>query len=245
MSVIRQAIDSGRVIQARQMIAAEMARGASGDTWDRLLAQLALAEKRNDEALARYEALAARHPDEPAIIEYATIAALRAGNLGKARSLAERAVALDGASWRAWNARAVIADLQQQFDVADSAYARAAALAPDSPEVLNNQGWSLILRGEWASALLPLEKAASEDRSSRRIANNLELARAALAADLPARRKGESATAFAARLNDAGVAAEMRGDTARAVAAFSQAIDARALWYQKAADNLDRAGKKR
>ena len=62
--------------------------------------------------------------------------------------------------------------------------------------------------------------------------------------DLPQRRPGESDQDWAARLNDAGVAAELRGDRARAAAAFSQAIETKDSWYIRAANNLSAVGGK-
>ena len=76
------------------------------------------------------------------------------------------------------------------------------------------------------------------DPKSTRAANNLELAKAAVAAELPQRRKGESDPDFAARLNDAGVVAEQGGNTTRAVAAFTQALEVNDSWYARAANNL-------
>jgi hypothetical protein len=82
--------------------------------------------------------------------------------------------------------------------------------------------------------------AVSLDPKSRRIANNLELAKAALGADLPRRRAGESDRDWAVRLNDAGVAAELLGERKRAVAAFTRALDASPAWYDRASNNLKR-----
>ena len=111
----------------------------------------------------------------------------------------------------------------------------------ETAEVTNNQGWSELLRGDWTKAAERFEKAATRDPKSSRIANNLELARAALASDLPKRRPGEDDRAWAARLNDAGVAALLLGDKQRAVAAFAQALEASGSWYDRAANNLKAA----
>jgi tetratricopeptide (TPR) repeat protein len=97
------------------------------------------------------------------------------------------------------------------------------------------------MRGNWARAAECLEHAAALDPRSLRIGNNLELARAALQSDLPRRREGESDRSWAARLNDAGVAARMSGDRQRAIAAFAQAVEASGTWYERAADNLQAA----
>jgi predicted TPR repeat methyltransferase len=155
----------------------------------------------------------------------------------------ECAVAYPKSSWRAWNARGVIADFERDWDSADKAYSRAQAMAPDKAEVINNHGWSYLLRGTWSAALPLLEQAAKLDPASERIANNLELARAALATDLPERRPAETDSEWAQRLNDAGVAAELGGDRTRAVAAFTQALHASSVWYARAANNLEAVSK--
>ena len=131
--------------------------------------------------------------------------------------------------------------MQHDWAIADGSYAKAVALAPAEGEVLNNMGWSQLLRGDWRAAAALFAQATEREPKSQRIANNLELARSALAADLPKRHAGEDDKAWAARLNDAGVAAQMLGDKARAVAAFTQALEASGSWYDRAANNLQAA----
>jgi 2,4-dienoyl-CoA reductase-like NADH-dependent reductase (Old Yellow Enzyme family) len=72
-----------------------------------------------------------------------------------------------------------------------------------------------------------------------RISNNLELAKSALAADQPRPRSRESDSDWAGRLNDAGVAAQLLGDNRRALAAFTRALEASPVWYERASDNLE------
>jgi tetratricopeptide (TPR) repeat protein len=95
-----------------------------------------------------------------------------------------------------------------------------------------------MLRGQWQEALPLLERAGALEPKSHRIADNVELARAAIAEDLPRRRAGESDTDWSARLNDAGVIAAAGGQRQRAIAAFAQALEASSQWYQRAANNL-------
>lgn len=232
------AIANGRLEQARTMIGNAVAAGASGPPVERMHADLAFASGRNSEALTRYMALIAANPADLLVAERAGIAALRSGDLERAGPLIERATASPAPSWTAWNARGVLADIQRDWARADAAYARAAELAPARAEVFNNHGWSLLLRGSWAEAVAPLERAVELDPKSERVAHNLELARAAVAEDLPSRRRGESDQEWAARLNDAGVVARLRNDNARAIAAFARAIEARGTWYERAANNL-------
>ena len=178
------------------------------------------------------------HPNESLTLERAGIAAVHLRKLDRASALLNAATAIPGASWRAWNALGAVADLQLNWGAADAAYSRAHDLAGERAEVLNNHGWSLLMRGDWQAALPLLERAAALDPNTRRIADNLELARAALADDLPRRRRGESDADWAARLNDAGILAAAGGQRQRAIAAFSQAIEANAQWFDRAANNL-------
>ena len=236
------AISAGRLEQARLMIGHAVAAGASGPQIDRLLADLAFASGSNAEAQQRYQSLLAANPTDPLLAERAGIAALKMSNLATASVLIDRATKSPKATWRAWNARGVIADMQQDWAAADAAYAEAAKRAPGESEISNNKGWSQLLRGDWQRAASLFERAVRLDPQSTRIANNLELARAAVAADLPQRRAGESDTSWAARLNDAGMAAQLMGDKQRAVAAFTQALEASGTWYARAANNLQAAG---
>jgi Flp pilus assembly protein TadD len=238
---IEQAIRVGRLEQAHLMIRRAMAAGVKGAQVDLVLADLAFAEGKNVEALVRYENLLAIAPGDRMLAERAGISALKLGNVALAAVLIEQATKTANASWHAWNARGVVADMQRDWLAADTAYARAAELAPNEAEIVNNQGWSQLLRGDWAKAVELFKKATVQDPKSSRIANNLELARAALASELPKRGPGEDDRAWAARLNDAGVAALLLGDKQRAVAAFAQALEASGSWYERAANNLKAA----
>jgi Flp pilus assembly protein TadD len=242
LSEAGRAIAAGRLDQAKQMLGVAVAAGARGEPVDRLLADLAFARGENELALSFYKALLEAHPDDGLLLERGGIAALRLGRTAEATALLDRATRLPGAGWRAWNARGAAADRQGRWDEADAAYARAAALDPKRAEVPNNQGWSLMLRGRWADALAAFNRAVAIDPNLPRLANNLELARAAVGAELPGRLQGESDDAYASRLNDAGVVAAAAGQPKRAEAAFAQAIELRSRWYARAADNLAELG---
>jgi Flp pilus assembly protein TadD len=238
------AIEVGRLEQARLMIERAIGAGMRGTEVDRLLADLAFASSKNDEALLRYRQLLQAGHKDARLCEQAAVAALRLLDSAGAAPFVDCATTAPGATWRAWNARGVLADFAQDWPAADNAYAKAAELAPRSAEVVNNQGWSLLLRGDWRKAETIFERAVQLDPRSKRIASNLELARAALASDLPQRRPGESEHDWAARLNDAGVAAKVLGDRTRAIAAFTQALEVSGSWYTRAANNLQALGVK-
>jgi Flp pilus assembly protein TadD len=232
------AIAAGRLEEAKLIISRAISRGVQGPPIERLTANLAFASANYAEALAIYQKLARSPARESGDCENGTLSALRIGRIDDAKPLAECAVSAPGASWRAWNARGVVADWTGDWTVADEAYEHARRVSPDKAAIVNNQGWSKLLRGDWHAAFASFEEAQALAPQSQRIANNLDLARSALAADLPSRRAGESDSEWAVRLNDAGVAAELLGDRQRAIAAFTQALDASPTWYERASNNL-------
>lgn len=238
LSEAAHAIDAGRLEQARLMIANAVKAGAKGPEVDRVVADLAFMSGNYAAALPAYRSLLVGSPNDALLYERAGIAAAHVGDMAEAGSLLSRATAFPNASWRAWNARGVAADYARDWGVADEAFAHAVQLAPNRGEVLNNLGWSLLIRGRWNEALDKLEQAAALDPKNVRITDNLELARAAVSEDLPQRREGESEEDWAARLNDAGVIAKIRGDTKKAAAAFAQAVEIRSSYYARAANNL-------
>jgi tetratricopeptide (TPR) repeat protein len=232
------AIEAGRLDQARFMIARAATDGVKGPIVDKLLADLAFAEEKFPEAFARYRQLAGQPPKIPAMCERAAIAALRFQAIRDAASMIDCATSGPSRSWRAWNARGVLADVLGEWGNADAAYGKATEVGGSQPDIVNNQAWSYLLRGDWARARDGFQRAVQLDPKSPRIANNLELASAALAAQLPERKAAESDSAWAARLNDAGIAAQLLGDRKRAVAAFTQALEASGHWYSRAGNNL-------
>lgn len=239
------ALANGRIEQARTMIGNAVKAGSSGPELDRLLADLAFVSGDYALALARYDALLKASPGHTLFAERIGISAIHLGDPTRATRMIALATASPAASWRAWNARGVLADRRGDWAEADRCYAKASKTGGNRPEVLNNHGWSLLARGRWSEAIAFLEQAAERDPRSPRIANNLELARAALDENLPRRNDGESDSDWSARLNDAGVIAGVSGDRKRAIAAFAQAITARDRWFNRAANNLTAAEDRR
>ena len=232
---------AGRMEQAGQMARRLVADGLKGDRIDLLRASVAAATGQDQEALTLFSALAVKNPANPTFAEGAARSAFRLGRIEDARRWSSLATAQPNASWRAWNLCGIIADQRSDFSKADECYERASALAPGRAEILNNQGWSLLLRGQWKGAAEQLQRALAVDPGNRIARANLELAEAASAQDLPSRRENETLDTYAARLNDIGVIAEAAGDRKRAVAAFSQAVSLHPRWSEKAAGNLAQA----
>ena len=235
---VTHAFEAGRTEQAKRMIADALTRGTGGAEVERQLARLDLAEGRSREALVRYRQLLRSAPRDGSLLLGAAMAAARLGQDGEAAEFGRQAAQLPEADWQVFNILGVLADRRGDWVAADSAYAEASRRAPRSATVLNNIGWSQLARGDWRQAEQAFEQAAALSPRDRIIAHNLELARAALAEDLPGRRAGESDDDYAARLNDAGVAARLLGDEGRATAAFTRAVEARSRWFERAYNNL-------
>jgi Flp pilus assembly protein TadD len=233
-----RALSAGRAEQAREMIRTAIATGAAGPTVDRLLADLAYTEKRWVEASLRYDQLLASSPDDGQLLERAGIARLQQGRVEEAVAILDRALRQPRPGWQAWNARAVAADRRRDWQTSDRAYAAGLKVAPQSASLLNNLGWSLMLRGRWDEAEKLLAQAHALAPGEGRIADNFDLARSAAAAGLPVRERGESDADYAARLNDAGVVAIGQSKGRKAVAAFARALEVSDSWYVRAANNL-------
>jgi tetratricopeptide (TPR) repeat protein len=75
----------------------------------------------------------------------------------------------------AWMGLAACYDRLRRFELADRAYARALEIVGPAPEILNNQGYSYIMRGDYARARLKLDAAYAKDPTNPHILANLEL----------------------------------------------------------------------
>ena len=75
----------------------------------------------------------------------------------------------------AWIGLAASYDRIARFDLADRAYAYAIRLVGETTEILNNQGYSYMLRGNLNAARRKFMQAYEREPNNRTIANNLQL----------------------------------------------------------------------
>ena len=75
----------------------------------------------------------------------------------------------------AWVGLAASYDRLRRFDLADQAYAQAVRLGGETVQLLNNQGYSYMLRGDLSRARRKFAKAYELDPTNPTIANNLQL----------------------------------------------------------------------
>lgn len=99
----------------------------------------------------------------------------RDNSFGLAEQHFRRAVEKGPKDLEAWIGLAASYDKLKRFDLADRAYAQALRLAGPTAEILNNQGYSYLLRGDRQRARRTLLMAQAKDPNNPYIQNNLNL----------------------------------------------------------------------
>jgi Flp pilus assembly protein TadD len=99
----------------------------------------------------------------------------RQENYGLAEHYFRRAAETHPRDAEAWLGLAASYDRLRRFELADRAYKQLIAITGPSPEVLNNLGYSYILRGDYARARTKLAEARALDPKSPYILNNIKL----------------------------------------------------------------------
>ncbi len=99
----------------------------------------------------------------------------RARNFGLAERRFQHAVELHPRDAEAWLGLAASYDQLRRFDLADRAYAQAIRIVGQTAEILNNQGYSYMLRGDYIRARAKLLAARRLDPRNKYVANNLRL----------------------------------------------------------------------
>lgn len=99
-----------------------------------------------------------------------------AGNYGLAAEAFMRAVERDPADAEAWLGLGASHDQLRRFDLADRDYAQVERLSGKSAALLNNRGYSYIMRGEFAKARAQLNAARALDPENPDIQINLAAA---------------------------------------------------------------------
>ncbi len=97
------------------------------------------------------------------------------GNYGIAQQYFKDAVEKAPRDVTAWTGLAACYDRLRRFDLADRAYGQAVRLGGETVQILNDQGYSYMLRGDLYRARKKFMKAYAMDPGNPLIANNLEL----------------------------------------------------------------------
>ena len=97
------------------------------------------------------------------------------GNYGLSQRYFKDAVEKAPRDVTAWVGLAASYDRLRRFDLADQAYAQAIRLGGETVQILNDQGYSYMLRGDLTRARSKFAKAYALDPTNPTIANNLQL----------------------------------------------------------------------
>jgi len=97
------------------------------------------------------------------------------GNFGLAQKYFQDAVEKAPNDVTAWIGLAASYDRLARFDLADQAYANAAKLEGSTVRLLNNEGYSYMLRGDLKSARAKFEAAFKLDPNNQTTLNNIKL----------------------------------------------------------------------
>ncbi len=96
-------------------------------------------------------------------------------NYGIAEKHFRKAVEMQPRAAEAWVGLAASYDRLRRFDLADRAYTQAINIAGPTAEILNNQGYSYMLRGDYKMARKKLVAAQAKDPNNTYVLNNIEL----------------------------------------------------------------------
>jgi tetratricopeptide (TPR) repeat protein len=99
----------------------------------------------------------------------------RSNNFGLAEKSFRTAVEKHPNDAGAWVGLAASYDRLHRFDLADRAYAAALRLVGPTAEILNDQGFSYMLRGDYARAHKKLQEAQAKDPANPYVQANLQL----------------------------------------------------------------------
>jgi Flp pilus assembly protein TadD len=99
----------------------------------------------------------------------------RNGDFGLAEEKFRKAVEVTPKDAEAWLGLAASYDQLRRFDLADKAYERTLQLASNNAIILNNAGYSLLLRGDIAGARRMLLRAHELEPDNPYINNNIQL----------------------------------------------------------------------
>jgi len=104
----------------------------------------------------------------------------RANNFGLAERYFRRAAELHPRDAEVWLGLGACYDQLRRFDLADRAYREATRIVGPTVAILNDQGYSYLLRGDYKRARATLLQAQRKEPDNQFVANNLQLLQASI-----------------------------------------------------------------
>jgi Flp pilus assembly protein TadD len=235
---VQRALDEQRLVDAGRMLDRALLGGAKDSRLATLSGELELARGRYDNALVAFKRSEVIESERARSLQGQGLALSLLRRSAEAVPMLERAVAEDPGAWRAWNALGAELDTRREFARADQAYEQAIKGSGGHASVLNNRGFSHLLRGEVEPAAKDFVEALTKKPDLAVARTNLRLA-LAMRGDYDRAVAGGAKGDKAALLNNAGFAAMLRGDYDRAEALFNDAMQSKGEFYGRASANLD------
>lgn len=126
-------------------------------------------------------------PRDPDDIQYvpsneplkAGLEQFKKGNYGLSERYFRDAVEKNPRDAPAWIGLAASYDRLARYELADRAYASAIRLDGETTEILNNQGYSYMLRGNYKAAYAKLQQAYKKEPDNPTVLNNIKLLKSA------------------------------------------------------------------
>ncbi|MDP3852247.1 tetratricopeptide repeat protein [Phenylobacterium sp.] len=234
---IQRAIDEQRLLDAGRYLDETQLAGVKDARLLMLGGDLNLARGRYNAALASYRAAEGDVGVRARALQGQGVALSLLGRSAEAMITLQRAVAEDPKAWRAWNALGREYDNRTQWAEAGAAYEQALSASGGAALVYNNRGYSRLLQNRRDEAVADLVAALQKRPDLVEARTNLRLA-LALRGDYDRAVAGGTPDDQAALLNNAGFAAGMRGDYAKAEDLLGRALTLKSEYYGRASENL-------
>jgi len=238
ISQIQTAFDDQRYLDASKILDQALLGVGSDPRLTYWAGKLSLVNGRYQDALTNFS----RIKIEPALraqaLEGEGVALMQLGRLDEALFSLQAAVMANPRAWQAWNALGSEYDRRHDWANAENAYTHALSASDNAAIVLNNRGFSRLSQKKPELAIPDFVAALEKKPDLAPARNNLRLAMS-MQGEYDRAIKGAAATDQAAVLNNAGFAAMLRGDYAKAKELLTQAMKAKKGYYGLAAANLE------
>ncbi|GMQ46390.1 tetratricopeptide repeat protein [Vibrio sp. 10N] len=135
----------------------------------------------------------------------------------------------------------ILADVDNDYEVARALYEKAYQISPSSTKILINQGYSFYMSGDYSKAQSYTQKALKREPENEKAQNNMALIYLAQGYENRALNMFSRHLEKPEALNNVGYFLMLKGKPERAIPYFQQAIDAKPSYYELANENLERA----
>ena len=194
---------------------------------------------KNELAEVSLKIIVDQQPKNLKVLEQYGLLLLKNRKYALAKATLEQVVARQK-SWSAYNGLGIIANVQGEYPKAEALFRKADAILPNSPELLNNIGFSLYSAYRFPEALAYYNKALQINPNFKKAIYNYALLQARLGKYDIAYDAFVKVASEEEANNNVGYIAMERGDYKKANNYFQEAIRLSPEYYKKANDNLKR-----